>query len=462
MEANEMEKLSLKQVIAFVNGKCEDPRVKDVTINEVCIDTRKIKEGCLYVPIKGERFDGHDFIEDAFDKGAVAVLTHEPIKTTKGIVIHVEDTRVALRDLAEGYLNLFKIPVIGITGSVGKTSCKDMIASVLSQKFKVLKTEGNFNNDIGLPLTVFNLENIHEVIILEMGMNHFDEIHVLSKVARPDYAVITNIGVSHIENLGSREGIYKAKKEIFDFMTPNGTAVINMDDDYLPRLNEDIIMNKKTFGVQKKADFMAHDVRSLGYEGMGAVFTTPSMTFGMTVPVLGEHMIYNVLPAIAIAEDLGMSKEEIIKGIQSFKPTKMRLNIHQMGNNITVLDDVYNASPDSMKAALNTLTKLPSKGKRIAILGDMFEMGSHSEGGHLEVGQFAHGLDLDLLLCVGQDAKFIQQGYGKEKSSFHFPDIEKLKTALPQIMESGDTILLKASRGMHFEKIIDNIKEVAL
>lgn len=456
-----MEKLSLNQVMGFVKGQCSHPDVNSIEITNICTDTRKIEAGCLYVPIKGERFDGHQFIEDAFSKGAVAVLSHEKVSSDQPIV-YVKDTRQALGQLAKGYLSLFDIPVIGVTGSVGKTSCKDMIAAVLGAKYNVLKTEGNFNNDIGLPLTIFNLNHGYEIAVLEMGMNHFGEIDYLSQIAEPDYGVITNVGVSHIENLGSREGIYEAKKEIFNHMGHKDLAIINMDDDYLPRLIDDISLDKKTFGIKNKADYMAHDIRSLGYEGMGAIFTTPTKEFGVIIPVLGEHMIYNALPAIAIAEELGLNRLEIIEGLQSFKPTKMRLNIHQFGNNITVLDDVYNASPDSMKAALDTLIKLPSRGKRIAILGDMFEMGDHAKDGHLEVGKFAHGLDLDLLLCVGNDARYIKEGYGTEKSVFHFPNIEELKGALPKIMETGDTILLKASRGMHFEKIIENIKEVTL
>lgn len=455
-----MEQLSVKQILQFVGGETKNKEtVENIMVTNICTDTRKIGPGSLFVPIKGENFDGHTFIEDAFKKGAVAALSHEKISGS-GVVISVEDTRVALRDLAEHYLAMFKIPVVAVTGSVGKTSCKDMLAAVLGSRFEVLKTDGNFNNDIGVPLTVFRIEKEHELAILEMGMNHFDEITVLSKIARPDYAVITNIGVSHIENLGSREGIFKAKKEVFDYMTSQGMAIINGDDDYLPQLESELEMKTKVFGLTKDFAYKADEIKSLGYKGMSALFSTPHKSFKVDVPALGEHMIYNVLPAIAIAEDLGLSEEEIKKGIQSFVPTKMRLNIYEVGNNITIIDDVYNASPDSMKAALKTLDQLPCEGKKIAILGDMFEMGDHAQDGHRKVGADAAKMNIDLLICVGGDAHYIKEAYG-HKSAYYFPTIQEANKAIEQIIEPEDTILLKASRGMHFEKMIEFIKEVA-
>lgn len=457
-----MKSISMASIISFVNGSIigDHKDLEQIYINNVSIDSRDITENSLFIPIVGDNFDGHDFIKDAFENGAKAVLTHKKIDLPDGkIALLVDDTRLALRDLAERYLQLFHIPVIAVTGSVGKTSCKDMIASVLSRKYKVLKTEGNYNNDIGLPLTVLRTDDDHDVLVLEMGMNHFNEISILSKIARPDYAVITNIGVSHIENLGSREGILKAKCEIFDYMKPSGIGIINLDDDYLPSIQDNVKFQSIGFGLYSNASYTAKEIQERECEGMLAVLQTPNHRYHVTIPALGQHMIYNVLPAVIIGEHLGLNKKDIIEGIKAFIPTKMRLNRYKLGNNIIIIDDVYNASPDSMKAALSTLSNLPSEGRKVAILGDMFEMGSHAKEGHLQVGGYAKNAHLDLLICVGENARYIKEGFGEEQVK-HYKTIEDLLTVLENEIKVKDTILLKASRGMHFEIIIDHIKKI--
>jgi len=429
-------------------------------VNSISIDTRKIQAGSLYIPIIGENFDGHNFIENAFNNGAIVCLSEKDIKSELGIIIKVKSTKEALKDLAEYYLNLFDLPVIAITGSVGKTSCKDMISSVLSTKYNVLKTEGNFNNEIGLPLTVFKLEKEHDVIVLEMGMNHFNEIYSLSKIAKPSICVISNIGVSHIENLGSQDGILKAKSEIFAFMKEDGLAIINGDDDYLLKI-KDKIHNKYTFGLHKNNDYYCENIQVLGFEGTKGYVHTPKNNYEIMLKVIGKHMIYNTLPAIIIGEKLGLSNEQIQKGILDFVPTKMRLNIYS-SDGITIIDDAYNASPDSMKSAVNTLVSLGSENKHVAILGDMFELGEYSIEAHKIVGKHVASSNIDLLICVGNDAKFIYEealnnGMNQENLKYYADKDEVIKE-INSIILDKDIVLVKASRGMHLEKIIDKIK----
>ncbi|WP_105614966.1 UDP-N-acetylmuramoyl-tripeptide--D-alanyl-D-alanine ligase [Vallitalea okinawensis] len=471
-----MKALTLAQIIKFVNGQIissiNNNELNTILIEEICTDSRKATENSLFIPILGERFDGHDYIDAAAVNGCKVFLCHQDLRPSKGrIYIKVEDTKKALRDLAEEYIKLFDIKVIGVTGSVGKTTCKDMIAASLSGKYNVLKTLGNFNNDIGLPLTVFNIEEHHDIAVLEMGMNHFGEIELLSKIARPDYAVITNIGVSHIENLGSRDGICKAKCEIFTYAKENGKVIINNDDDY----HETIIrkamkknMKTITIGINQDADYKGTDITSyLIRENHGIISKLHTQVvynqgeFEVILGCLGKHLVYNLLPGIAIAFDLGLSLDEIIAGLKSYIPTEKRLNAYKCGKNITIIDDVYNASPDSMKAALKTLDELETIGRKIAFLGDMLEMGDFAKKGHREVGEQAASLCLDYIIAIGDNATYIQESYQEKKDNIiYFENTKQAIAAIDNIIEENDTILLKASRGMHFEEIIEKIKEV--
>lgn len=471
-----MKALTLGQIIKFVNGQVissiNNNELNTILIEEICTDSRKASESSLFIPIQGERFDGHDFIDSAATNGCQVFLCHKELKPLEGrIYVKVEDTKRALRHLAEEYLKLFNIKVISITGSVGKTTCKDMIAASLSGKYNVLKTMGNFNNDIGLPLTVFNIEEHHDIAVLEMGMNHFGEIEVLSKIARPDYAVITNIGVSHIENLGSRDGICKAKCEIFTYAKENGKVIINNDDDY----HETIIRKAKnknmetiTIGIREDADYKGTDIASYLIEENHSIMSKlhtrvvfSQGEFEVIIGCLGKHLAYNLLPGIAIAFDLGLSLDEIMAGLKSYIPTEKRLNAYKCGKNITIIDDVYNASPDSMKAALKTLDELETKGRKIAFLGDMLEMGDFAKKGHQEVGKQAASLNLDHIISIGDSAKYIRESYKEKKDNILYFENTKLAiAAVEDIINENDTILLKASRGMHFEEIIEKIKEV--
>ena len=462
-----MESLTLEQIILAVGGDLGGQnQVESVAVTSLSIDSRDIKQNALYIPIKGERFDGHLFIEDAFDKGATIAFTQDrQITSSKGVLVYVEDTKKALMNLAAYYRNQFDIPVVAITGSVGKTSTKDLVASVLSANYKVHKTQGNFNNEIGLPLTIFGLSKDHEVLVVEMGMNHFGEIHKLSKIARPDLAIITNVGLSHIENLGDQEGILKAKLEILDGMSEGGKLIINGDDELLQTIKTP--GNLITYGRDKNNLFFAENIRSLGMGGMLATFNTPTWAMEIAISALGDHMIDNALAAIAVAQALGLSEADIKKGFKGYTPTGMRMDLQQAKNSVYIINDAYNASPDSMKAALNVLASMPNMKRKIAILGDMFELGDYAIPLHREVGGYIgeQGM-VDLLITVGDLSQQIQlgaigQGLSKGKA-LHFQSQEDLIAKLGDLIRPEDMVLVKASRGMELEKTVDEIGKVKL
>lgn len=452
-------RLTISEILKATNGTLLNG-ADSCVIEEITTDSRKMMHHGLFVPLQGERFDGHDFIGQVYDKGAVATLSMSNVaQDTRLITIQVADTKKALLDLAHAYRQKFDLPLVGITGSVGKTSTKEMIHAVLSGKWHVHKTEGNFNNEIGLPLTLFKLDTMHEAAVIEMGMNHFGEIHTLSQTALPDVAVITNVGTSHIENLGSREGILKAKLEILDGLKPEGLLVINGDNDLLGA-QEAFPVRHVTYGLDPKNDYYAEDLVTEG-ETTCAKVTSPLKKYTIRIQALGEHMVYNTLAAIAVAEYLGLSEAEIMKGLQTYTPAKMRMHIETLPTDITIIDDTYNASPDSMEAALKVLRDYTVKGRRIAVLGDMFEMGNFAPSLHERVGQFAGSIGLDICITIGELAEHIHQGYIKSggTKAYHYTSQEAFLEAWQQAFEKGDCVLFKASRGMHFENLVEAIKK---
>ncbi|MEF9958517.1 MAG: UDP-N-acetylmuramoyl-tripeptide--D-alanyl-D-alanine ligase [Niameybacter sp.] len=457
-------KLLLQDIIAAIGGRCLNaPPSGHNFITAIETDSRKIKEGSLFVPLKGERFDAHEFIASVISSGASATLTEElTIRDERILHIFVADTKKALLDLAAYYRSLFQLPVIAVTGSVGKTSTKDMIAAVLSAQFNVLKTQGNFNNEIGLPLTLFNLSHEHEVAVIEMGMNHFDEIHRLSLTVLPDMGVITNVGTSHIENLGSREGILKAKLELLDGLKEGGFLCLNGDNDLLAQVEVDKWQLAR-FGEGANNDYRCEHVYAKGHDTYATVIT-PSDKYEVVIPALGIHMVYNSLVAIAIGEKLGMTKEQIQKGLLSYTPSKMRMNISRTEKGITLLDDAYNASLDSMCASLKVLEEYETKGRHIAVLGDMFEMGEFAKDLHEQVGQYVAALGIDKLYAVGDLAIHIAEGAMHARKDHlevkYYKDKADLILDLEQILQPEDTVLLKASRGMQFEEIVKAIGKV--
>ncbi|MGL4736832.1 MAG: UDP-N-acetylmuramoyl-tripeptide--D-alanyl-D-alanine ligase [Cellulosilyticaceae bacterium] len=457
-------KLTLEQVLKATGGKCLNPdAMGNNLVTSIVIDSRRLEAGSLFVPIKGDNFDGHDFIAKAGAQGAVATLTEQAdLPDHQLTTIHVADTRKALLDLAHYYRQILALPVIAVTGSVGKTTTKDLIASVLGAKFKVHKTQGNYNNEIGMPLTVFAATQACELMVLEMGMNHFDEIHRLSMTAAPNHAVITNIGTSHIENLGSREGILKAKLEIIDGLQPGGRVIVNGEDDLLgPVATKN--PNFVAYGMDESHYYYATAVK-LSDETVEATLVSPTERYDVVIPAPGEHMVYNALAALILAEAYDLTKEQVIQGFMDYVPTKMRMQIIQSANGMRLIDDTYNASPDSMKAALKVLASSEVKGKKVAVLGDMFEMGDHGPGLHREVGEYAASTAIDVLCAVGTIAKNIYEGaqaaQNKDLELYYYETQEDFLKDTKQFEDPLNMILFKASRGMHFENLVNAMRKV--
>ncbi len=465
-----MEERSVKWLVNALGGKLlgDDPEaLAQVGVTAVDTDSRKLRPGSLFIPLVGERFDGHAYIDQALTAGAAGCLTEkEPERLQPGkFYIQVPSTHQALRDLAVAYKAEFDVPVVAVTGSVGKTTAKDMIAAVLGEKYTVLKTEGNFNNDIGLPLTLLRLEKKHQMAVVELGINHPGEMDYLSGIAQPDVVVITNIGDSHIEAFGCRENTLKAKLEIFNHAIPGCTAVLNGDDPLLRGAEEDINTrwtgSVLYVGRSEGQDYRASEVESDGKSRMTCRIDTPRGGCRVEVPALGEHMVYPILLAAAVGERFDMTLPEIAAGIAAFSPTKMRMNILPRAQDITILDDGYNANPQSMRAAIDVLDNY-SGSYKIAVLGDMFELGALAGALHAGVGEFLKGTKVDSLIAIGPLAKSIRdaaQGPGGPECRW-FQTKEEALPALGAQLRPGATVLVKASRGMAFETITEYLKSI--
>ncbi|MCL2702665.1 MAG: UDP-N-acetylmuramoyl-tripeptide--D-alanyl-D-alanine ligase [Defluviitaleaceae bacterium] len=441
-------RLTLREIAAAVNGRLSKPEYENLIISGVTTDSRNVPEGSLFVAVAGEFFDGHDFIQSAFHKGASCAVTHKELESARPLVI-VEDTRKALLLLASYYLGLFNVKIVAITGSSGKTTTKDLIASVLSQRYRTHKTTGNLNNDIGLPITVFAMPTDTETAVLEMGMNHLGEISVLSRVAKPDIAVITNIGVSHIENLGSQKGILRAKLEILEGLKPGGFAIFNGDDEHLNTVKSTVSIYR--YGLGKGLPFRAINIVKHGISGISFTCLADNQAFDVFAPLPGMHMVYNALAAVSVGLALGLTCEEIQAGIKSFQPSSFRLNITKNNRGITIIDDAYNSNPVSAAAALDVLAE--AQGRRICVLGDMMELGERGPSMHYETGKHAAGLGIDLILCVGELSRHTYQGAEGSSRARYFADKEQALSFLKNELRTGDTVLVKASRAMAFEEI---------
>ncbi len=428
----------------------------------VVIDSRQVESGYLFVAIPGEKVDGHKFIPDVFAKGAAAVLSEQQLEDPAGPYILVESTTKALRDLAEYYRKSLDIKVVGITGSVGKTSTKEMIASVLSEKYKVLKTEGNYNNEIGLPLTIFKIRAEHEVAVLEMGISEFGEMHRLATMANPDICVITNIGLCHLENLKTRDGILKAKTESFAHLKKDGIAILNGDDDKLSTIRQVGDKEPVFYGMEEKMEYRedakksvyATGVENLGLYGMQARIHTPEGERDVRIPIPGEHNVYNALAATAVGLSLGLSLDQISSGILKAKTIGGRTNLLNTGS-MTVIDDCYNANPVSMKASIDVLAT--AEGRKIAVLGDMGELGENEKKLHYEVGEYLAKKEIDVLFCAGELSEEIAKAAQKESKTcevYYFKTRDALLEQLLPFLKKGDTVLVKASHFMEYPKIV--------
>ena len=435
---------------------------KKMEVLGVVIDSRQVESGYLFVAIPGEKVDGHKFIPDVFAKGAAAVLSEQQLEDPAGPYILVESTTKALRDLAEYYRKSLAIKVVGITGSVGKTSTKEMIASVLSEKYRVLKTEGNYNNEIGLPLTIFKIRAEHEVAVLEMGISEFGEMHRLATMANPDICVITNIGLCHLENLKTRDGILKAKTESFAHLKKDGIAILNGDDDKLSTIRQVGDKEPVFYGMEEKMEYRedakksvyATGVENLGLYGMQARIHTPEGERDVRIPIPGEHNVYNALAATAVGLSLGLSLDQISSGILKAKTIGGRTNLLNTGS-MTVIDDCYNANPVSMKASIDVLAT--AEGRKIAVLGDMGELGENEKKLHYEVGEYLAKKEIDVLFCAGELSEEIAKAAQKESKTcevYYFKTRDALLEQLLPFLKKGDTVLVKASHFMEYPKIV--------
>ncbi|MDR2183931.1 MAG: UDP-N-acetylmuramoyl-tripeptide--D-alanyl-D-alanine ligase [Clostridiales bacterium] len=450
-----MKPLKISEVAEAVGGRINNPEIADRLIIGVSFDTREAMHDMIFVPLKGKNTDGHNFLHEAMKCGAACVFSE--IETYVDAIM-VKDAAQALKDLAEYYRSLFDVKVVGITGSNGKTSTKDMVAAVLAEKYNVVKTIGNFNNEIGLPTTIFNIDDDTDVVVLEMGMNHRGEISRLSKIARPDYAIITNIGVAHIENLGSQEEIFKAKSEILDYLAPGGKVYLSGDDNFLARYRDR--KNFVFYGYGLRNTYRANEIEGNSLDSSQyAVLLKDGRTLEVYVPTPGKHMVMNSLAAVAVGEEMGLAPAQIADGIKKFKSSGMRMNVIETNGGMRVIDDCYNASPDSVKAALEVL--LQATGNTMAILGDMLELGEQSYDMHFDIGAEAARLCIDTIICVGENSEATYEGaYSEFRSGasnsqiIYFNSKHDCMAQLDAFVKPGDTILVKASRGMRFEDIV--------
>lgn len=444
--------ISVKQAAEIVNGKLYGTQGLDSQILGVTIDSRKVENGYMFAALKGEHVDGHDYIGKAFELGAVCCIAEKLPEDISGTVIIVPDVAAALKTLAENYRKRFDIPVIGIAGSVGKTTAKEMIASVLSQKYNVLKTEKNLNNELGVPLTIFRIEPEHEVAVIEMGISDFGEMSRLAKMVRPTMAVYTLIGHAHLERLHDRNGVLKAKAEMLDFMPDDGTVFLNADDDLLAKL--DCRQNKVLYGTKDNADVKAENILSDSLLGLSCDIVSGDRRIPVNVPSYGSHMVYAALEGAAVGLAMGLSNAQIAAGIAAYETVGRRANVCDTGF-ITLIDDCYNANPDSVMCAVDSLKSVD--GRKVCILGDMLEMGENKAELHAKVGKYASDNGVDMLLTVGELSKNTCTA-AEEISSLHFDTNAELITGLPELIEKGDTVLVKASHSMKFDEISDALK----
>lgn len=455
-----MKKMTIERIVSVCNGRYFGPGgCLTEEVSSIYTDSRKIEKDSLFVPIKGEHVDGHDFIEQVFENGAMLSLSEHRLDTSKPYVL-VESTLQALKDLAEYYLKQLNIPVVGVTGSVGKTSTKEMIASVLQQKYCTLKTDGNYNNEIGLPLTVFRLRGEHEVAVLEMGISDFGEMSRLTKIARPDIAVITNIGWCHLEQLKDRDGVLKAKTEIFQGLKENGTILLNGEDDKLSTVREYHGITPVLFGYDRKHDIYAERVEKHGLKGTTCIIHTRKGSIAVKIPVPGIHMVMNAMAACGVGLAMGLTLDEIRRGIEGLQSLPGRMNL-LYEKNYTIMDDCYNASPAAMKASIDIL--MEAHGRKVCILGDMGELGEKEAEFHRDMGRYIAQKDVDVLITIGELSRYISEEAQKKEGILcrHFAEKKEAIEQLSHILAEGDSILVKASHFMGFSDIVNALKEQA-
>lgn len=444
-----MEKLKLSEIAPYLGATYN----KDAEFDSVCIDTRKITKGCLFICIKGERFDAHQFADEALSLGAAAVMIHSDIEPN-GAYIKVADTSKAMLSLSGYYRSKFDIPVVGLTGSVGKTTTKEFTHLVVSAKYNAIKTQGNLNNEIGVPQMLFQFNNSVEGAVIEMGMNHFGEISRLVNEVKPTIGLITNIGVSHIENLGSREGILKAKLELCEGLKEGAPLILNGDNDMLRTVKDE--HHKVVFYGIENGEFKAENiVEAENSTSFDIVYL--GKTQHIVIPTIGIHNVYNALAAFTVGYFLDVEPQAAADALGAYVPAGMRQKVVDVCG-ITSIEDCYNASPDSMRAALKTLSDIKGN-KKIAVLGDMLELGEYAKTAHMDVGAMVGENKIDYLFAYGNDAKYYVEGAKQSgvQNAFLFDDKEKLSDMLLKTAGVGDAVLFKGSRGMKLEDAINTV-----
>ena len=442
-----------REICAAVGGTLLQDSGAPVT--GVTTDSRAVQPGQLFIPLVGERFDGHAYISKALEGGAAGCLTaREPETLLPGkLYIQVADTRLALKALASWYRDKFDLPVVQVTGSAGKTTTKEMIASVLSQRYNTLRTEGNFNNDIGAPLTLLRLMPEHQAAVIETGMNHFGEIRYLGEMVRPDIAVITNVGDAHIENLGNtRQGILRAKCEIFENLTPEGIAVLNGDDELLNTVT--LPQTILRCGVGDGCGVRVTDIDDRGLEGVACTVTIEGEHYRLTTSAPGRYMIYPMAMAAAIGRRLGLTREEIAAGVAAYTTVGSRMHLIRLPGERLVIDDCYNANPQSMAEGLRMLAASPAR-HRVAVLGDMGELGQLTAQAHRDMGALTRRLGLTAV-AVGEKMHALTE---TDPQAQWFATVEEAMPAIRQLFTPGTAVLVKASHAMHFERIVKELEK---
>lgn len=449
---------TLTQVMQATNAVLKKLTASSV-FGGVTTDTRKVEEGMLFVALKGEKFDGHDFIAQAAQKGAIGAIVNKDydvslLEDVDIDVLAVEDTLKAYQDLAKFWRSKFSIPVIGITGSNGKTTTKDLTAAVLSGKWNVLKTQANFNNEIGLPMTLLQINKTHDAAVVEMGMRGLGQIKALTEIARPTIGVITNVGETHLELLGTIENIAKAKGEMAQAIEINGKVILNADDEHVAKMHEITKAHAVYFGINRAADVKAFDIKTEdGKTEFEAIVGEKMAHF--TLNMLGIHNVYNCLAALAVGYACGLTIEEMQKGLSSFRPTAMRFEYRKIGD-FSIINDAYNASPASTRAALKNLAQV-AKGRKILVMGDMFELGSVETAAHEAIAQQAQEAGVSVLITRGkltENTAVKARELGMEQV-YECESHEAAVAVLKKVLQKGDTVLFKGSHGMHMEKIIE-------
>lgn len=442
---------TVKDALIASGGALHGSAELSAVLGEVIIDSRTVKPGDMFVAYRGENTDGHNFIPTALDKGAACCLAeYAPEGETRGVIV-VDDVQKALENIMRAYREKIKIPVVGITGSVGKTTAKEMIWAVLSQRMNVLKTEGNLNNQIGVPMTLSRIAPEHTAAVVEMGISGFGEMSVLASMARPDIAVFTVIGHAHLEFLHDLDGVFKAKTEMLDFMTHDGIVIINGDDEKLRALS--CSQRVVSYGMGESCDVRAENIRYDGESGAHCDICFENRRIPVAIPAYGRHMIYAALEGAAVGLVMGLTDEEIIRGVAAYHTVGRRGVVTDTGF-VTLIDDCYNANPDSMRCAIDSLVELP--GRHVCVLSDMREMGEDSPEHHRALGEYALEKGVDFVAAYGPMSRCLTAAMGAR--AHHFETREELIAAMPQYIRRGDNVLVKASLGMHLEPAAEALK----